>query len=189
MKKQKLPNRKDRFAHDVIKRLRRRGESRPIEYDRRNFQLVIGGCDRMLLSNTYKRCQSVSGDAREAILNRFVGARSVVDTLSTLASFDDAKAGILPILESRADLSLDLLRVQYGAQSRALPFQPVAEHLGARIVYNMPDGFVYISNDLLNKWGVSFTNAMITARQNLFGAYEAGVRHSFPWTPRVQYRR
>jgi hypothetical protein len=158
MKKQK-----DQFARLFMERLRRGGETRPIKYDRKKFRLVIdGGQGVCNLDNLFHYYSSRTGDAREDFLRTQV-RNWFVTQKGTPADFEDAKADLLPRLESRAELEFDNLEGRFGER----PYHAIGEHLGLALVYDWPDAVRWIGQQDLQTWGVTFENAIEIARQNL----------------------
>ena len=58
-------------------------------------------------------------------------------------------------------------RGESGGETSVVPSQQVGDHLAAVLIYDMPDSVLYIPQGLLDRWGVTFYEAMKTARENL----------------------
>ena len=153
---------RDRFARLLIERLRRGGETRPIEYDREDFLLCIGD-DTYRLGNLFYYYTSYRGRRRDEYLCTQVRAWFVTQK-GLPPCLTDVKADLLPKLESRAELDAEKLDRDWKA---ACPYQLIGEHLGLTLVYDLPDAFARLSESHLKKWGVSLDEAMTVARQNL----------------------
>lgn len=158
MKKQK-----EQFARLFIERLRRGGETRPIKYDRKHFCLIIDSGHAVCnLGNLFHYYRSYNGHAREDFLYTQVRNWFVMHKPMPTC-FDDAKADLLPKLESRAELEADNLEGRFGER----PYHVIGEHLGLTLVYDWPSAVMWIGQDELQKWGVTFDEAIEIARQNL----------------------
>jgi len=150
--------------------LREAGETRPIRFDVAEFRLNVGG-ERGLqcyLGNIYD--EYLKARDRGAAVKRFARAYRLAGTIpETLDRWKDARPKLLPRLRER--MYLENRRITLETQGKPvpdLPFRPLGDHLGATLVYDLPDSMLEITKDALAKWKVSFSDALEAARDNLW---------------------
>jgi hypothetical protein len=81
--------------------------------------------------------------------------------------FEDARSDLLPSVRARTYLEVDLRRVAGDGPNPEVPYEIIADSLCAYLVYDLPTSTATVNQELLDKWGVSFYEAMEVARQNL----------------------
>lgn len=160
------------FARLMERALRDAGETRPIRFDAQEFRLSVGG-ERGLqcyLGNIYDEYVKSRVRDRESTVKRFAQAYRQAGSLpDTLGRWEDARPRLLPRLRER--MYLENRRLTFETQGKViaeLPFRPIGDHLGATLVYDLPDSMLEITHDGLQKWEVSFDDALEAARDNLW---------------------
>jgi len=167
------PPDKDAFAKLAVEHLRRQGETRPIDYDPRRFQLVIGQHSEKVhflwLENAYQEYCGVPRSARAAVLQRYLDiARD-----RELPEKDVALRNVLPRVRDRSYYSLISMRIaeQFADQAQTKPFslphRPVGEHFAAGLVFDLPASVMDLSADRFEEWKVGFDEAFLVALKNL----------------------
>jgi hypothetical protein len=180
---------KDEFARLMADTIRAAGETAPVRYDAEQFQLVAEreGSHLFNLANAYREYCAAPPERRPDVLRRF--SRSwFVHRREFPATLQDACPDLLPSIRSRAYFELGRLHIQVqGMGSPDWPYQPLAEHLGISLVYDLPDSIIQLQQHHLNDWKASFENALDVALHDLdeisrqdFVAAGAGVWRS-PW--------
>jgi hypothetical protein len=167
----KPPGRTD-FARLMERALRDAGETRPIVFEPGEFRLRVGG-ERGLqcyLGNIYDEFLKAKVRDREAAVRRFARAYRQAGTLpDTLGAWPEARSRLMPRLRER--MYFEHRRLNFEARGKAvaeLPYRPIGEHLGVTIVYDFPDSMLEIGAEALDKWDVSFDEALEAARDNLW---------------------
>lgn len=160
------------FARLMERALREAGETRPIRFDAEEFRLSVGG-DRGLqcyLGNIYDEYVKSRAVDRDATVKRFARAYRQAGTLpDTLGTWAEARTRVLPRIRER--MYFQNRRLTFETQGKAiaeLPFRPLGEHLGVTLVYDLPDSMLEITAEALERWEVSFDDALETARENLW---------------------
>jgi hypothetical protein len=157
----------DDFAKLVTKRLRASGEAGPIEYDPKQFRLAKSTDHAFFLHNTYQQYLRLPKSEHEALIRSFLTMWHTAG-LEPPKDFNDAKGDLLPALRARAYLEIDIHRISDTFRSDVvIPFEVIGEHLAVSLVYDLPQSMMSVDSKLLDKWGVSFYEAMEVAKQNL----------------------
>src|SRR4051812_208962 len=166
----RLLNRKlsqDGFAKLIIKRLRASGETGSIDYDPIQFRVAKSTDHVFFLHNTYQQYRRLPHSEHETLIRSFLTTWHTAG-LETPKDFADAKADLLPALRARAYLEIDIHRISDTFRSNVvIPFEVIGEHLAVSLVYDLPQSMMSVDNKLLDRWGVSFYEAMEVAKQNL----------------------
>jgi uncharacterized protein YtpQ (UPF0354 family) len=161
------PRDKEQFARLVIDRLKQAGETGPIVYDSGNFALTLDDDETCTfeLANVYAQYRSLPEDKQNELLQRVVDAWFGHDLPG---HFKDLHPHLLPALRSRAMYEFAKLQARIGGNQSTPPvYQIVAEHLGLGLVYEWPSSMQYLTQNHLERWGVSFDEALGSARENL----------------------
>ncbi len=140
-----------------------------MSYDPEEFQIVAAGETKsiLFLGNAYREYCSLSSDDRPKSLRRFV--RGWLDAhKSPPDEYSDIKPDILPAVRSRSFFESARLRMAIGGDvDTFLQYQTIGDDLGLGLVYDMPNAMKPISNKEINLWGVTFYEALESARDNL----------------------
>jgi uncharacterized protein YtpQ (UPF0354 family) len=160
---------KDRFARLVLAGIRQAGEKREIVYDRSQFRLVLSekSGNTMFLHNSYTEFCNASADERDKTLARIVRNWFVFGK-STPAEFEDASHDLLPVVRDRTYYECAELMLRANSQQSAeVPYQQLGNDLAVALVYDLPEAMRTIGQNDLDRWGVSFYEALEVARNNL----------------------
>jgi hypothetical protein len=162
------PPSRDQFAKLVMAELRKVDAQSPLRYDAEQFLIDRGGEGFINLSNLYQEyCQSPRGQ-RSGVLTRFIRGCVGTTGFELPAEFDDVHPDLLPVVRSRFYLeSVGLQSRARGGEDFMPPQQLIGEHLSLSLVYDMPQAMRSIIQDDLDKWGVTFYEAVEAARRNL----------------------
>lgn len=164
------PPSKDKFARMFLNGIKQAGESRNIAYDSTQFRLAVTGDNNrvMFLDNLYAEYCSVPESERNAVLQRsvrswFAAEKTIPDSL------EDASHDLLPAVRTRGYLASAALLMM--ADSKEVPDLPphqvIGEDLVTTLVYDLPETMVTVNQDVLDKWGITFYEALEIARDNL----------------------
>ena len=163
-----LPD-KQQFARLVTKSLQQAGETRPIKYDAEKFCLTVEDEEIWVfeLEQHYPDFCSLPESGRERWLSGIANAWEI--RLQGLPDdFDALHPRLLPIILARAELECGRLQASVADSSPTPPtYHPIADHLGLALIYQWPGSIQYITQDHLQKWGVTFAQAVDAARRNL----------------------
>jgi uncharacterized protein YtpQ (UPF0354 family) len=162
------PNR-DKFASLVMEGLRRAGEAREIVYDRQQFCLRVDDDHGQTanLVNLYGEFCSVPREQREAVVRNtvrswFLSGKEIPD------SYEDACYDLLPTVRSRSFIEFTVLQLSNeGNRGPNWPYQIMGDHLALGLVYDLPQAMRSISQEDLDRWEVSFYEALEKSRENL----------------------
>lgn len=159
------------FAQKLIQQLRDAGDERQARYDKVEFRLLFFREGRSIgyanLRNLYQEYCSRSILDRRRFFQH--ATRSLLASHKTIpAEFLDARCDMLLSVRNRSYFSLIELHNQLnGANDFSWPYQPLAEHLGVGLVYDLPEAMVMLQRSHLDDWGISFYEAYETAYSNL----------------------
>ena len=165
MKKQKPnPLSKDDFAKLMMDSIRQTGEKGKIVYDPKEFSLCGEGkrFAAMYLTNAYKEyCAAPLADrgrvVRHYVRNWFAASKEMPE------DFEDARFDLLPVVRSRAHFEIDSVGFDGGSP---FTYEPLGEHFGIGIVYDLPESMRLLPQTSFDAWGVSFYEALETAMGN-----------------------
>lgn len=162
------PPSRDRFAALVMTELRRAGDPGPITYNAAQFLIERGDRGFVNLANLYHEYCQAPRDQRGKVLARFIRGCLGSGGFELPEEFADVHPDLLPIVRSRFYLeSVALQSHLRGGERMAVPQQIIGDHLSLSLVYDLPQAMRSIIQDDLNRWDVSFYEAVEAARQNL----------------------
>jgi hypothetical protein len=159
---------RDEFARLVLSRIQDAGETASVEYDADEFRLIrTDDSGRFHLENAYREYCDAPDDLRSTVLTNYV--RSWFATRRELpAEFEDARHDLIPIVRGRAHFELIPLSLEVEQGKRPVwPYQPLGEHLGVGLAYDLPESMTQIVQTHLDDWGITLYEAFEAARENL----------------------
>ena len=168
------PPGKDKFAQLVMAELRRvepvgdGGAQQEMHYEADRFCISRSDGGFLNLANVYHEYRRAARGKRQAVLQHFI--RSCVGTVNyeLPEDFADVHPDLLPSVRSRFYLeSVALQARSRGADRVNVPQQFIGEHLSLSLVYDLPQAMRSIGQDDLDRWGVTFYEAVEAAQQNL----------------------
>ena len=167
LKKFSEPPSKDQFAEAVIAEFRRAGDPRELKYDQENFRLKHANGEEMNLTSLFQEHCQLSPKDRQGQLTRIVQAfLTAREELPDL--FEEARPNLRPKVWLRWSIfSIELRQRLAGKTTFASPSYPLGSHLVMGLVYDMPSAMRSLSKDDLDKWNVSYYEAMEIAVENL----------------------
>lgn len=164
------PNRRE-FAELLMERLRQAGDLREARFDEPEFRIFFtqDGQEAGIayLSNLYKEFLQLPKEEREkwwkaAIRGALAYRKGIPD------DYEDAKPDLRPAVRSRSHLEATRLdAIIQGAEFPEVPYEPIGDHLACALVYDLPESIAFVNQEQLDRWEVSFYEAMEIARQNL----------------------
>jgi hypothetical protein len=162
------PPSRDKFASLVMSELRKVGSDGPMKYDKDQFLIERGSAGFINLANLYHEYCQAPCDQRIVVLDRFVRGCLGTTGFELPEDFADVHPDLLPVVRSRFYLeSVALQSRARGGEGVAVPQQPIGDHLSLSLVYDLPQAMRSIIQEDLDKWGVSFYEAVEAARSNL----------------------
>jgi hypothetical protein len=161
------PNR-DQFAKIVMAELRKSGGQATLRYDPEQFLIERGSDGFINLANLYQEyCHAPRGQ-RPKVLDRFIRGCVRTTGFELPEDFADVHPDLLPVVRSRFYLeSVALQSRARGGEGLTVPQQLIGDHLSLSLVYDLPQAMRSIIQDDLDKWEVSFYEAVESARHNL----------------------
>jgi len=135
-------------------------EEGSLSLDHARYSLVVKDAlgrplNTIYLANFFDRYISASGDevTQSKILNQIVGLTAQLDFPK---SFEEARPQLRVQVKERWFFEDDkYTRIDFG------------EHFSATLAYDMPDNILYVDNDILECWNVSFDDAFSVAHRQL----------------------
>jgi uncharacterized protein YtpQ (UPF0354 family) len=159
----------DDFARIITNALRKAGNTDPIEYDPQGFKLVRAGGMQTYLANAYADYMKAPRQQRASILARY--AASWTTMTKELAPLEEALPNLVPIVRARSLLDIIKLRSRVEEHNGMdVPLLPLADHLAVTLAIDSPTSIRYVVQENLSAWGISFQDALESARDNLWKA-------------------
>ena len=161
-----------RFARLMIDAIRRHGDDRAVEFNESNFELILDDGEQpshFFLGNAHREyCDAPRSDKRK-ILDAY--ARTVTSTSESdlPTSFDQARPNLLPRVRQMAYYSV--LRLSFADQADGQlvpPYETLNDEFAVEVVYDMPDAIRSLNQSDLDDWGVTLSDALTAARDNLW---------------------
>ncbi len=157
------------FARRVAAAIKRSGVAEEIQFDDRTFELIVMATPQrsVFLNNIYEEYCRAPRLARQQLLERFARGIGVVSEMP--ADFEQARPHLLPRVRER--FYHDLIRIQMELRSQTalrVPTQPLAGYYAVELAYDLPDSIMTVSAEHLERWGVTFEQALSAARDNLW---------------------
>jgi hypothetical protein len=162
----------DKFAAMFIREMHRAGVTDELTYDRDNHRIIRGkrkNSESINLSNFFKEYLSLPrGKRRRHLVER---ARMFAAKREELPDdFDEARSHLRPKLWTRVGLEKSRLQVEVdgGDGSKMdIPEYEIGSHLIASLAYDFPQQIMSVSREQLEKWGITYYEALEIARENL----------------------
>ena len=163
---------RDRFARRMIREISRNPRVGIATYKPNEFMLeFMPTQNRLFLHNAYNDYRTARFSQRNQVIRKYA---AVMDTISMESEMDicyaDAKKAILPRVRERyyhESLRLVSLR-DSGQETRSFPTRDFAEGLTLELVRDLPDSVAILGDKTLEKWEVSFEDALAVAKENLW---------------------
>jgi len=160
------PPSQNKFAKMILRRLRQAGVKRELVYDPREFWIREPEGMQFFLSNAYAEyCRAEKAD-RELVLKRFI-ASWASSHIQAPEDFEDAKPDLMPVVRARSYYEVDLRRVAAEGAVQDYSYEIIADHLCVSLVYDLPAAMMTVTQELLDKWGVTLFEALEVAKTNL----------------------
>lgn len=162
----------EKFAQQFVKEMRRAGVTDPLTIDIENERILRGASGEPQIigvGNFYREHLSLErGQRRQHLQQRarmFSGPGHEFPD-----DFETARSHLRPKLWCRAVFSKLRLQSQIDGgdpDKLDIPEYEVGSHLIASLVYDLPDQMASVSKEQLEKWGVTYYEALEIARENL----------------------
>ncbi|HND54350.1 MAG TPA: DUF1444 family protein [Pirellulaceae bacterium] len=162
----------ERFAEQFMAELRKVGVQGPMAYDKANERIVIGGpkgANTIYLGAFYREHIRLPRRDRKKHLEQRARTMLVDENLIP-EDLDEAREHLRPKIWVRAALEKAQLQVRLdgGDTTRFnIPEFEIGSHLVASLVYDLPDKMVSVSQDQLQRWGLTYYEAIEIACENL----------------------
>jgi hypothetical protein len=158
---------KDRFADQVMARLKERGWSKPLSYDRERFEVLTGGdIGRLYLGGIFRGVREAPPWKRkEPLDNALDGFFDPDDEVS----YGAAAPTLIPYIRNRARLGAMHLYSpgSLDAEAHMGVLGVLADSLVVQVVRLRPQGVRVVTDRQLAIWGVSGQEVLQTAIENL----------------------
>jgi len=162
------PPSRDQFAKLVMAELRKTGSESKFRYDPEQFLIERGGEGFINLANLYQEYCQAPRAQRQQVLDRFIRGCLRTTGFELPEDFGDVHPDLLPVVRSRFYLESVMLQSRArGGEGVAVPQQLIGDHLSLSLVYDLPQAMRSIIQGDLNKWGVSFYEAVEASQHNL----------------------
>jgi hypothetical protein len=165
------PLSEEKFASRLMDQLVEAGDRRQATFDASRFQLQFRQAGQDVgyanLRNLYDEYLTHAARDRDKFF-RFA-VRSLLASHKPLPDdYRDAACDILVTVRNRSYFSLLEMRNWISADPHfSWPYQPLGEHLGIGLTYDLPEAMVMLQNLHLHDWGVSFYEVYERALGNL----------------------
>ena len=166
------PPSEDKFARLLMDALRQAGVDRKLVYDAVNRRIIIGEATenhQAFVGNFYAEHIQVPRRERAAHLART--AQVLLSASDEMAEdWEEARTHLRPKIWARAAIAKMRLQVRLDGGDPTkfdLPDYEVGAHFIASLVYDFPNHMASVSGEQLRKWGVTYYEALESARENL----------------------
>lgn len=161
----------DAFAKKMMKALARAGVN-GLTYDPGRFALVNQGGSEFFLGAAHQFYSEASFWKRGRVLKHYAATMFNRPLLEYPATFDEARGNLVPVVHSLAYLDVAELLGLTGPNPSEIRqagprYVPLAGSLAVGLAYDTPLALGSFPESQLDKWGVSFDDAMKAARYNL----------------------
>jgi len=162
------PPSRDNFAKLVMAELQQKGKSQTLKYDPEKFMIERADEGFVNLANLYHEYCQAPRAQRSKVLDRFVRGCLGTTGFELPEDFGDINPDLLPVVRSRFYLESVILQSRArGGEGITVPQQMIGDHLSLSLVYDLPQAMRSIIQDDLEKWGVTFYEAVEAAKSNL----------------------
>jgi hypothetical protein len=162
------PPSRDNFAKLVMAELLQKGKAQTLKYDRDKFMIERANEGFVNLANLYHEYCQAPRAQRSKVLDRFVRGCLGTTGFELPEDFGDINPDLLPVVRSRFYLESVILQSRArGGEGISVPQQMIGDHLSLSLVYDLPQAMRSIIQDDLDKWGVTFYEAVEAAKSNL----------------------
>ena len=148
---------RDRFAAEIVRRLRTAGEKADLTVDRSAFCVVRDGQPCLYLHNAYDEYRAAPRHMREPTIRQWTRAWFACQEKPP-ETYEKTRCDLLPIVRSRAAF-------EYGREQDA--YRLLGEHHAIGLVRNRPLTMMHLKAEILAKWGVTLEEALAIAVENL----------------------
>jgi hypothetical protein len=157
----------DRFAKRVLRRVRDRGWSSDLTYDRERFAIVFeGDPGTLFLHNVYKDWAKASAADKETVIERSI---AFVFEPDIGKRFEDASPFLLPVIRNRADLENQwlepALKIARNGFEGAL--RPFCDDLAVAVAIDTPAAIKVLYAQHYTAWSRTFDDVLPIAIDNL----------------------
>jgi uncharacterized protein YtpQ (UPF0354 family) len=155
-----------------MKMMREVGNQGQASYDKAEFRLTFSEdgeeTTTIHLRNLYIEYCGKSAGERAAFLRRT--CIGFARQFEVPEDFENAKHDLLPMVRSKSMSEVTRLDVEIrggGSKWAELAAIPLSDYLETCLVYDLPTTFYFVTEEMLQKWGVSPYEAAEVARENL----------------------
>lgn len=173
------PPSNNRFAALMMKAIRDTGEQGPVSFDPQSFQLYLPNGSTMALTNAYQEYCRASRRDRQSILRRYASLASTMSKEEQPLS--EVQTHLLPKVRDR--FYWEAVRFQAHLQqgkSVSLddlpPHQMLNDQLMLELVIDAPETIRSVTKSDLERWSLSFEQALALAKENLWKKSNQGFK-------------
>lgn len=162
----------DKFARQVMRSLKAAGDTRKANYDAAEARILFTEEGRdagvMNLRNLFGEYCSLPKGERQAWMRRTM--LGLLNHMEIPEEFEDVKPDLYPSVRTKS--MPELMRLDAKLQGKdslglSLVWTPLSDCLATCLVYDLPQSMCFVTQDHLDKWGISLYEALEAARQNL----------------------
>lgn len=160
----------EKFAAQLIRAIREVDANCQFEYDADEFRLVQQGNGATVnLANIYHEHCALPRRERKEHLNALAQVFAVSQDDKLPEDFDEARPNLRPRIYNRSTFAfIDLEHRLKGEPNELdIPLYPLGSHLYSSLAYDTEHAMRSISNEELDKWGVTYYEALEIACRNL----------------------
>jgi uncharacterized protein YtpQ (UPF0354 family) len=139
------------------------GETR---FDAELYALEYDG-GKLYLNNAFAEYQRAGFFSKRAVIRRWVGQVQAMKGQSTPASFEEARANLLPYVRDRNYYGNIALVGRVNGQSFPALFRPLGGELTVGVAHDGPSTIASIAQPQLDQWGVTLEEALRSAQVNM----------------------
>ncbi|WP_439671208.1 hypothetical protein AEMCBJ_01660 [Cupriavidus necator] len=163
---------RDAFAQKVIKTLKQIGVREPISYDKDTFAIVAETSSMTLnLSNAFAKYKATRGQARNIVLIQFaISFKEASKAGQQLeAPFSKIRNHLRPLVRSKAltDNERYMFKGDDLSMFKPTPRQAFSRDTNILLGYDAGNTVMTVEQPMLDRWGVSYAEALDIAMENL----------------------
>ncbi|MHA6847040.1 DUF1444 family protein [Ralstonia syzygii] len=176
---------RDAFAQKIMKTLKQIGVREPMFYDKDKFAITTETSSMTLnLSNAFAKYKTARGHARNIILTQFVVSfkEAMKAGRKLEAPFSDARNHLRPLVRSKAltDNERYMFKGDDLSMFKPTPRQSFSRDTNILLGYDAGNTVMTVDQWMLDKWEVSYADALDIAMANLAAVSEPRFKEIKP---------
>lgn len=156
----------DRFAKEVMARIRAKGWTGDIRHDPGSFSIALGEDSISLLNGFLERAKMNRARRAEAVDE--LATLALISAEPPPATLDEVADKLLPVIRTRVHVGdMWLVRPAWEEVSRRRCHAPISDSLCAWAAVELGRGMRGVGDEDLDRWGVGFDEVLAIAVDNL----------------------